>query len=351
MKKVKLTVENHASFHFGDAAGNLKTQFSSDQLVSALVNNVVLLYGSNMADPFIEKMKQGEIKFSSLYVGLDFICKNDHSVKLSIPFLPRPKVDLINLGDPASFKKMKKISFVSNRLYHFLSDRFNQKEQIIEIDDPDSFLLIGSAFAILRDELSELEISQEELENLSIIQIHTKPGVEVGRYDQRSENYFTKEDLVIHFGKTKNYEVQPFMYFYVKGELSKYMQAAIHLLGDEGIGGRRSLGRGFFHKVEFVQEMDSLPSQGSFYMNLSTYFPKQEELSSLYSYELEKRNGYVYSLGGKTVRKKSVMTIQEGSLFTRKVNGDMVDIKPKNFSHPVYLNGQPLLIGFGGEDG
>lgn len=349
MKKIKLSVDNQASFRFGDASGDLKMQFSSDQLVSALVNNVALLYGNDETEQFIEKMKAGEIKFSSLYYGLDFISKTQCVNRLSIFFLPRPKMDFIIKEDPAQFKKMKKISYVSNRLYRYLSDKCRSHHSGLEVEVETPIYIMGGQFALIPEELNGLEMHEEELEDISLLHMNTNPRVEVGRYGLQSENYFTQDDLTLHFAETRNYVIQPFMYFYYEGILPVYVQAAIHLLSDEGIGGRRSLGKGFFRKVEWVDEAAEISCSGSYYMNLSTYFPQKDELNALYSYELEKRNGFVYSLGGRTVRKKSVMTVMEGSLFTDKINGDMIDIRPANFPHPVYLNGKPLLVGFGGE--
>lgn len=349
MKKVKLSLHNQASFHFGDATGDLKICFSSDQLVSALVNNVALIYGSDKAELFISKMKEGEIKFSSLHYGLDFLPKTREEERFSIPFLPRPKIDFITEADPSGFKKMKKVVYVSHKLYQYLSQKCTHYDEGKEVDVERPIAVIGSRFALLKEELNGIDLDEQALTSSPFLRVNTNPRVEVGRFVQQADNYFTQEDLMIYFTETEHYLIQPYMYFYYTGELPKYVRAAIHLLSDEGIGGKRSLGRGFFKKVEWQKENDRLLNTGSLYINLSAYFPQRDELASLYSYELEKRNGYVYSLGGRTVRKKSVMVVREGSLLTSKVVGEVIDIRPKGFKHPVCLNGMPILIGFGGE--
>lgn len=349
MELVKLSLENQASFHFRDASGNLKTHFSSDQLVSALVNNVALVYGNKETEQFIEKIKAGEIKFSSLYYGLDFVSKKDNKERLTILFLPRPKIDFISKTEPANMKKMKKIAYVSKKLYQYLSNSCASVDDIQEMDVEIPLIVIGNRFAMLQEELKDLDITEQELQDTSFLRITTNPRVEVGRFVQQSENYFTQEDLRVHFVQTKHYLILPYMYFYYEGDLPTYVRTAIRLLCDEGIGGKRSLGRGFFKQVDWLDdEPCELLSTGAFYMNLSTYFPQKDELAYLHSYELEKRNGYVYSMGGKTVRKRSVMVIQEGSLLKGKVAGELLDIRPKGFKHPVYLHGKPILIGFGG---
>lgn len=349
MKKVKLLLENKSTFHFGDATGNLKIHFSSDQLVSALVNNVVLLYGNEALEQFINKMREGEIKFSSLYYGLDFLPKMSTEESCSIPFLPRPKIDFISRSDLSSFKKMKKVTYISHKLFQYLSKKCSCYEAVREVDVELPITVIGSRFAVLQEELFGMDISEHALSNSSFLKVITNPRVEVGRFQQQAENYFMQEDIMIQFMETDRYLVQPYMYFFYTGDLPKYVRAAVHLLSDEGIGGKRSLGRGFFKKVEWSEENHQLVHTGSLYINLSTYFPKKIELASLYNYELEKRNGYVYSFGGKTVRKRSVMVVQEGSIMRSKVVGEIIDIRPKGYKHPVYLNGMPILIGFGGE--
>jgi CRISPR-associated protein Csm4 len=350
MKIVKMLIGNNAKFHFGDAAGSLKERFSSDQLVSALMNNVVLLYGKKEVNEFISLLKEDRVRFSSLLYGLEFLPKQNQKRKTTIYFLPRPKVDFISINEKytSSYKEIKKITYVSLGLYRKLSSYWNELEEKCEIDFV-SIVLIGKTFAVLREELEELELEERELKSLKFLQVNIKPGVEVGRIENHSENYYFQEDLEFIYNETSNYMAQPFMYFFFEGELPVYLYAAINLLSDEGIGGRRSLGKGFFQGIEYIDSFQQLPKEGCFYMNLSTYFPKKEEVSQLYSYDLEKRNGFVYSLGGTNVRKKSAMMISEGSLMKRKVQGQLSNVQPNGFDHPVYLYGKPIRFGFGGE--
>lgn len=77
MKIAKLLLNDHAKFHFGDSSGDLKDHFSSDQLVSALMNNVVLLYGDKQLSEFTSLLREDHIHFSSIFYGLDF-CRNNN---------------------------------------------------------------------------------------------------------------------------------------------------------------------------------------------------------------------------------------------------------------------------------
>lgn len=349
MKIAKLLLNDHAKFHFGDSSGDLKDHFSSDQLVSALMNNVVLLYGDKQLSEFTSLLREDHIHFSSIFYGLDFLPKQQHKNGATIYFFPRPKVDFMSTEQHSvSNKEIKKINYVSIKLLEKLSKSWNEEEEACKFDFR-SIVLIGKKFAVLREEIADLECTEQELQSLRFLHFDSKPGVEVSRDLKKPGKFYFQEHLEVTFDETKYYRVQPFMYFIIDGKLPVFLNAAIQLLADEGIGGKRSLGKGFFHKIEWKETSYTLPQKGRYFMNLSTYFPKKEEAGKLYFYELEKRSGFVYSLGGKTVRKKSAMVINEGSLFREKVKGDMINVEPENFDHSVYLYGKSIFVGFGGK--
>jgi len=349
---ITLLFPKHSTkFRFGDAGGKIKKSFSSDQLVSALINNVSLLYGQRKVDEFIDLLTNDEIKVSSLFYGIQFLSKTNENDQATLLFLPRPNVEFkssLHQKNSMSFKDIKKIKYVSVNLYKKLSASWDEEKELCELDF-DSVVIIDKTFAVLQEELNSIKMDKNELSSIKIWQHAIKPGVEVNRIHQQSENFYFHEDLEFLFYETSQYIVRPFMYFIYEETLPPFIKAAIHLLVDEGIGGDRSLGKGYFEKVEFIHQPLKIPKEGKFYMNLSTYFPKKEEVCHLYYYELEKRSGFIYSLGGKTVRKKSTMVIGEGSLVKEQVKGQLVNVTPEGFDHPIYLYGKPILIGFGGE--
>lgn len=350
MKIVELKIPDHAKFHFGDAAGKLKRIFSSDQLVSAITNNLGLMYGVGAIKEFIDGLMNDQIRFSSVFYGLDFILKKENRTAKTIYFLPRPKVDIYPKHSTGYFfhhKAIKKIAFVSSFLYQKLSESWNEDGECCQLD-LDGLLILNGSLALAKEELQGLQLDEKELERLSFFRQNLNPRVEVNRLYMRSENYFTQEELEMNHEETKDYRIVPFMYFFQSGPLSPRLQAAISLLADEGIGGKRSLGKGFFQGIG-IRDAFELPETGKYYMNLSVCFPHADEVGQLYNYEIEKRSGYIYSMGGKTVRKKSAMVIGEGSLFRERATGQIIDVGPKNYAHPVYLYGKPIFAGFGGE--
>ena len=72
MKVFKLFPSNRAKFHFGDSAGKLKENFSSDQLFSALFNCAVLFCGAEEAT----NMLIDSTFFNIAILGTRFVNRN-----------------------------------------------------------------------------------------------------------------------------------------------------------------------------------------------------------------------------------------------------------------------------------
>lgn len=349
MNIVKLQIDDQAPFHFGEAEGHLSDSFSSNQLFSAIANNIRLLYGPDKVKEFVS-LPESDWAISSLFYGIDICPKGEENSNQTIYFLPRPKIDFrYNQEAYMSQKELKKVEYISTNLYKRLSQSWDGEKEAA-ILNPEDVLIISKKFALLKEETTSLDIAEHEWNSLSFLSVQVRPGVVVNRLHSKSDNYFTQEELIIHYEETRNYIFKPFMYFFLSKPSPTYVSAAIRLLADEGIGGKRSFGRGFFQNIEFLESPVNIDKDGRLFMTLSSYFPKKDEVHTLYSYELEKKNGFIYSQYGRTKRKKSILTVKEGSLLATKVEGEIIDIRPEDFSdHPVYFYGKPLLVGFGGE--
>jgi len=349
MNIVKMNVEHQAPFHFGDAEGHLSETFSSSQLFSAIVNNINLLYGEEKVREFITFAEKDEWILSSLLYGLDLHPKGEDQTVKTIYFVPRPKIDFRFTQDGfMSHKEMKKVEYVSVALFKRLSEAWDPHLEVSILNRED-VLIFSKKFAVLKEEALELDIAHHEWQSLSFMSTQVRPGVAVNRLNGKSDHYFSQEELIFRYQDTRNYLIKPFLYFYLEGPTPSYVTAAIHFMADEGIGGKRSFGRGFLKSIEIFESPVVFLKEGSLIMTLSDYFPKKEEIGALYSYELAKKNGYVHSNHGTTLRKKSILVVKEGSLLRNKVKGQILDIRPEIFPHhPVYFYGTPLLIGFGG---
>ncbi|MDD4281827.1 MAG: type III-A CRISPR-associated RAMP protein Csm4, partial [Candidatus Methanofastidiosa archaeon] len=113
---------------------------------------------------------------------------------------------------------------------------------------------------------------------------YTYPRVALDRIDNTSElyessDYWLADDAGLFF----LYECVP--------QLEGKLDAVLHVLGDEGIGGKRSIGRGQFVPHKATVSL-SLPEHPNRYTSLALYYPAAEEqLSPDDSYALIERGG------------------------------------------------------------
>lgn len=156
--------------------------------------------------------------------------------------------------------------------------------------------------------------------------------------------------------------------------ISKF-DAAMRLLGEEGIGGERSSGKGSFRfKRDTVEigaedrsngingcngsncsDSSNSGSDDNYAANsgvgslvlLSLYHPEKTEvelgLLTRSRYQLITRRGWISSQGSRTLRKKTVRMISEGSIIPKigsLPRGSLVDVTPLEMkAHRVYANG------------
>ncbi len=159
------------------------------------------------------------------------------------------------------------------------------------------------------------------------------------------------------------------LYFLVKFKdesEKKHFDAAIYLLSDTGIGGKRSIGHGMFHPEDGgVFQWDY--KDGDYFINLSLYHPTEQEIKNGIlenaHFSTINRQNWIFSNGtARPVRSKSVRMFLEESVFNNVsgATGDMVDITPSvpesigKISHRIYRNGKLFKIpipglSFGGE--
>ncbi|HRI60807.1 MAG TPA: type III-A CRISPR-associated RAMP protein Csm4 [Saprospiraceae bacterium] len=135
------------------------------------------------------------------------------------------------------------------------------------------------------------------------------------------------------------------------------VQAAINLLGDNGIGTDRNTGSGHF-EPEFGQQLELVAaSDATHYLNLSLYCPMKEEVKeavmSNSSYrDLLKRGGWWASptdANYMSFRKKSVYMFGEGALFGAAgtmPKGQLVNLRPEEAPDktPVYRDGRAVFL-------
>jgi CRISPR-associated protein Csm4 len=137
-------------------------------------------------------------------------------------------------------------------------------------------------------------------------------------------------------------------------ETLKKIEAALKLLGDNGIGTDRNTGNGQFD-MDMTETMTfDVSDDATHDLVLSLYCPKKVEidnqLKSSY-YNLIKRGGYISSPQNEvnlTIRKRSIHFFAAGSVFPKYENrsGTIVNLQPdfSNLKHPIWRDGRPIIL-------
>lgn len=311
--------------HLGNREGALEgtmDHIPSDVIFSALCNACRTLYGSNALESlFLKPRAGGLIKLSSAFPYLK-----------ELYFLPRPvNLDLSFFG--FENKRAKRVKYIDHSLFcEYVSGS-----------------LKAGSFSGYYEEPVQGALLPAKYRQDWICRAVEVPRVALDSVTQESNIFYFKQ---LYFNRDAG------LYCLVKcgDESWKKVMACFRLLGDEGVGGDRSCGKGGFF-VEFPGEMvfpDIERPAG--YVTLSLYYPLREEVRDIDAeYVLIKRAGYVFSPDENAVRKRSVTMMAEGSVIYSPLppDGAIVDITPPGFfKHRVWRYGrafgQALAHGKGG---
>lgn len=292
--------------HLGEREGWLEgtnTFIHSDTLFSAFLNAFLLLFGKKELENLIGKFKNYEPPF---------LISSAFPYWQESLFFPVPKNQI------SIEKKVKKIEFVEQKGF----------EELLQGKRLDNFL-------------DKLKTIPQEEEPHYPWDIENVPRVGLSRFDNHpGERFF-------YFGEVNYKENAGFFFLikYLNKEFKDKFEATIRLLADEGIGGDRSSGKGFFELLTFKEIEIKVPENADGVITLSLYYPKDEsEIIGIKNgfYELLERKGYIYSPYCKTLRRKSIRMFVEGSIFPKPPErlGKLVSVKPDIFTiHEVYRYG------------
>ncbi|MEA3396266.1 MAG: type III-A CRISPR-associated RAMP protein Csm4 [Chloroflexota bacterium] len=122
------------------------------------------------------------------------------------------------------------------------------------------------------------------------------------------------------------------------------------LLGEDGLGGERSAGYGAFESVSGGTLSLPDPEPGAPLLLLSRYHPREAELPDVLTgpetaYTLIPKGGGVQTWDGAARRRKRLWLLAEGSVIQIAGSGpwgDVVDVQPDGFPHPVWRYGFAL---------
>jgi len=317
-------LEPRGAFHLGEKEAVLEhtsDYIHSDTLFSAICNAYRLLYGNEELKGVLKPFEDREPPFliSSAFPYVD-----------KILLFPTPKMPKKGFEE----KKFKHVEFISQTIFdHIVSG------EDIELKEEN---LMQSNHVL---------VTSEEKSNIETTEIWNSKEVPRVAIDRR-----TSSTSIYHFGEV-SFADNCGLYFLMDLRMKEYegkVEAAIRLLGDEGIGGDRTYGKGLF-KAEFKEtgtEMEMDTKSGNHFVTLSLYYPMEGEISlSDGYYELINRGGWIYSQEAKNLRRRTVRMFSEGSMFkfinTNKsgLYGGLVDVKPEEFTeHSVYRYGYAFTV-------
>lgn len=159
------------------------------------------------------------------------------------------------------------------------------------------------------------------------------------------ENFFYCSDLFFHD--------QSGLFFLMRCQddaVRTRFEAALHLLGDTGLGADRTVGRGTFTCTAQPAQFPD-PQHAGCFLLLSLYHPTREEvqagtLQQALGYSLVRRSGHAGAPGVGSLRRADVWMLGEGSMLVAPVQGDIPEVIAASTlaPHPVYRYGRAFLM-------
>lgn len=348
-KLVKLNFGNNPA-HFGEVGIGMEEtsdRVRSDTLFSAWITNYARLFRKDAVEELLQLFpteKTPELippfRISSTFIYREV---EKDSNKNTIYYLPRPLKFPINYpdNDLEFFKTYKKLNYLPLEIWQrwYQGKGFDQNADTKELI---KYTKIGESIGDLN--------TAGTFDYKKAFKIHQLPKIGIDRVTTATNLYHTG---FVHFAGDNN---SAGLYFLLElspeGEkLADKLQAALHLLGEEGIGGERSSGAGRF-EIKCLDLLD-LPEiwdkvinykHGKFHTLMSLFwdYSISPDFLKNSSYEIQERGGWIVE---SQTRRKMVRMFSEGSVFTSSLPGKLVNVTPEQFTkHQIYRSGISLTL-------
>ena len=302
----------------------------ADTLFSALMHAWALLYPDDLNSFFPRNNSRLDFPYFRISSAFPFVGEN--------LFLPKPRWRLGKQKEetlsPKLAKKIKKLAWVEKRIMErWLNDELGPLQPDETFGD-DAYWSPGK--------------KNRQTRAQSPLRIEDSPRVQMDRWQNTTTPFtfarlYFREEAGLFFLAEINYP----------GYQEKFT-AALRLLGDEGIGGDRSVGHGHFAvSGPDVFQIDA-PENTDYYLILSPFHPNHEAVAQIgdeSSYQLITRRGWITAGHGRPLRRQAVRMFAEGSVLQgRQPQGDLVRVLEQNdelgLGHDVFRYGQPLSLPF-----
>ena len=346
-KLVRLQFTNNGA-HFGEVGIGLEQtgeRVRSDTLFSALINSYARLFGGQA----VEDLLQQFIDFPPVRLSSTFIYHQQD--KQITYYLPKP------LKFPHKYPQDNDLSFFKayKNLKYLPLSVWKKWYQGNGFDTSD---LEEIRFAGRLELETPKQIATKPLQKAAVFdytttyQIHKVPKVAIDRTTAATNFYHTG---LVKFNSQDSISGLYFLLHFPKKDeaLEKNIYAALHLLGEDGLGGERSSGAGRFdiaYWKNFSEDWQQIVNfkQGNNHTSLSLFWTDKLEENFLEdsSYELIERGGWIgSSFSGRQLRRQKVQMFAEGSVFKQSPLGKLANVTPKGFNaHNVYRSGISLSI-------
>lgn len=328
--------------HFGELGIGIEEtsdRVRSDALFSAWVSVYARLFGKNAVEELLQRFpceKRSQL-IPPLRISSTFIYRQEND-EHTIYYLPRPLKFPINYPneDLEFFKTYKKLTYLPLEVWQ----RWYQGEGFIGGDT------------------EELKAETKGKSNGHLRQLGTfdyKKAVEIDQTPKIAVDRVTRATNLYHTGFVQfRWDKNPSGLYFIlqlspEGErLADQLKAALHLLGEEGLGGERSSGAGRF-QVEWLELPETWQSivdfsAGNYHTLMSLFWdiPIKTEFLDNASYEIQERGGWIAE---NQLRRKMVRMFSEGSVFLTSPQGKLVDVTPQGFKkHRIYRSGISLSL-------
>lgn len=311
-----------------ESIGQEKTEdiIRSDTLWGALIQSWMLLFDDDCED----LVSSPPFKISSCFP----VIKERRYLPLPIGALDTAieQSSEEKWGAEPSVKHLKRVRFVSEELFGRVAR--GERVQLKEVGPADVFPSFEKESAILLVKGQRPRIRVNQLTG----------GVEEASFFYCTDNFFCEGAGLF------------FLVSFTTEEAERKFDAALRLLGDNGLGGDRSIGKGRFsyEKKEFHVES---PNGESVYCLLSLYRPSKEEVSrgilthKHSAYGLTRRSGRASSIFTSRFRRADTWMLTEGSILPFDPVGTVpVVLKESDeIPHRVYRYGLALTVSISSE--
>ncbi len=325
--KMHFTTPLHLSRGQTDSYDRSEEVLHSDTIKSAVFVAAKMLFGSEIDEGFFDSFK-----VSSAFPFHD--CEY---------FFPKP-MDRLNIPkkeneDTKSAKQIKKISYLGQSIFE------NQ--------------IAGNTIEFTEKHLDKSKkflFSEPDKNDVLVFKSEVQQRLAMPKPEKDEEgNIVMKEDGTPYYIDRIYFTENSGLYFFIEylQNLDKNkIEAAIRLLGDEGVGTDKHIGNGLFEPCFDTLDLE-LPENANSQLLLSLYLPEKEELAknllNKSSYQLIKRGGYIASpenIEFLTFRKKSIYMFLEASIFPNEmtITGKKADLKLDFIGHSVWRDGRAFSI-------